>query len=115
MAAPQAVPPPAAAATAAAPVAAPHAGAFADHEDAFRRHYHDAYGDLDYTDYAPAYRFGYDMAYDDRYAGRDFDAAEPELREAYYRRYGYPMSDNLVWNTIRDAVRHAYDHVRMPR
>src|SRR5690606_240055 len=89
---PVAVPPepvaPAVAATAAPPQAAPplasvseprHGGVFADHEDAFRRHYRDAYGDLDYADYAPAYRFGYDMAYDDRYADRDFEALEAEL------------------------------------
>lgn len=87
-------------------------GVFAEHEDTFRRHYHDAYGDLDYADYAPAYRFGYDMAYDERYIDRDFEAAEGELREAYYRRHGYPMSDNLVWHHLRDAVRHAYRHVR---
>jgi hypothetical protein len=106
-----------AAAGAAAGTAAPATTdrAYTDHEDAFRHHYRDAYGDLDYADYAPAYRFGYDMAYDDRYSGRDFDAAEPELREAYYRRHGYPMSDKLVWNSIRDAVRHAYDRVRAPR
>lgn len=87
-------------------------GVFADHEDRFRRHYRDAYGDLDYADYAPAYRFGYDMAYDERYADRDFEDVEPALRETYYRRYGYPMSDNLVWHSVRDAVRHAYRHVR---
>ncbi|HLT45860.1 MAG TPA: PRC-barrel domain-containing protein [Rubricoccaceae bacterium] len=90
-------------------------GVFADHEELFRRHYRDAYGDLDYADYAPAYRFGYDVAYDDRYTDRDFEAIEPELREAYYRRHGYPMSDNLVWNHVREAVRHAYRHARGQR
>ena len=105
---PAAAPPPTA-----APVTT--GGVFADHEDLFRSHYRDAYGDLDYADYAPAYRFGYDMAYEERYAGRDFEALESELRETYYRRHGYPMSDNLVWNSIRDAVRHAYGHARVPR
>ena len=115
MAAPGPMPP---AAAAAGPAEVPRTsgtGGFVDHEDVFRRHYHDAYADLDYADYAPAYRFGYDMAYDDRYAGRDFEDLEPGLREAYYRRHGYPMSDNLVWNSIRDAVRHAYRYARGPR
>ena len=93
----------------------PQGGVFADDEDAFRRHYSDAYGDLDYTDYAPAYRFGYDMAYDDRYADRDFEAVEAELRAGYYRRHGYPMSDNLVWHRVSDAVRHAFTTARTRR
>jgi sporulation protein YlmC with PRC-barrel domain len=100
--------------SAAAPAPAASTGAYTDYEREFHDHYRATYGDrrLDYTDYAPAYRFGYDMAYDDRYAALGFDGAEGQLREAYYRRHGYPMSDNLVWNSIRDAVRHAYEHAR---
>ena len=40
------------------------------------------------------------------------DDAEPDLREAYYRRFGYPMSDNVVWSRVKGAVRHAFDRVR---
>lgn len=87
---------------------------FAAFEDDFRSHYRDAFGDddLDFADYSPAYRYGYDTAYDDRYADRDFADAEPELREAYYRRFGYPMSDNIVWSRVKGAIRHAYERAR---
>ena len=88
------------------------AGGYADFEDDFRSHYRDTYSDLDFADYSPAYRYGYDVAYDDRYAGRGFDDVEPDLRAAYYRRFGYPMSDNIVWSRVKGAVRHAFDRVR---
>lgn len=91
------------------------AAGFAAYDDDFRSHYRDAYrddDDLEYDDYAPAYRAGYDFAYDDRFAGRDYAAAEADLREAYYRRHGYPMSDNLVWSRVKGAVRHAFERAR---
>ncbi len=87
---------------------------FAAYDDDFRSDFRGAYGDTDlaYDDLAPAYRAGYDFAYDDRYADRPWDDAEADLREAYYRRHGYPMSDNVVWSRVKGAVRHAYDRVR---
>lgn len=88
------------------------ASGFGAYEDDFRSHYRDAYGDLDFVDYSPAYRYGYDVAYDDRYTGRDFGDAEADLREAYYRRFGYPMSDNIVWSRVKGAVRYAYERAR---
>ena len=36
----------------------------------FQTHHRTTFGGSDYDTYAPAYRFGYDMGYDDRYAGR---------------------------------------------
>ena len=91
-----------------------NATGFAAYEDGFRSHYRDAFGDddLDFADYSPAYRYGYDAAYDERYTGRDFADAEPDLREAYYRRFGYPMSDNIVWTRVKGAIRHAYEQAR---
>lgn len=90
------------------------ASGFAGFEDRFRTHFRDAYDDddLGYTEYAPAYRYGYDAAYDDRYTGRDFGASEADLKESYYRRHGYPMSDNIIWSRVKGAVRHAYESVR---
>lgn len=109
-----AVPPPAPATEAPAGPAGGGAGAYADYDDDFRAHYRSSYGEggLDYAEYAPAYRFGYDMAYDARYMGRDETAAEADLRAEYYRRYGYPMSDNVVWHSVRGAVLHAYRRAR---
>ncbi len=87
---------------------------YADYEDDFRRHYDSTFGDLDrhYGDYDPAYRFGYDMAYDERFDERDYAASESDLRQLYYRRHGYPMSDSHIWNDVKDAVRHAFDRAR---
>jgi sporulation protein YlmC with PRC-barrel domain len=87
---------------------------YTDLTDSFRSHYDDAYGDRgrDFTDWEPAYRYGYDMAYEADFASRDFDDAEEDLRQGYYRRMGYPMSDRHVWDDVRDAVRRAYEHNR---
>lgn len=83
-------------------------------EDDFRAHHRDAYGDdgLAFDDYSPAYRYGFDAAYDDRYVERPYEDVEPDLREGFYRRFGYPMSDNIVWSRVRGAVRLAYERAR---
>ena len=117
-AAPAATPAPGAMLDEPAPVTAPPpAGGIVEYSDLtpeFRRHYDEAYsqGGRSYDAYEPAYRFGYDMAYDGRFAGRDFEASEAELRQAYYQRHGYPMSDPHIWADVRDAVRHAYHRIR---
>ena len=87
-------------------MAAPAGGIVEYHDLApeFQRHYDDTYrsGGRTYDAYEPAYRFGYDMAYDGRFAGREFEASEAELRQAYYQRHGYPMSDPHLWADVRD-------------
>ena len=90
------------------------AGGYSSFADDFQSNFREHYADsgLDYDDVSPAYRAGYDYAYDDRYSGRSWDDAEADLRADYYRRNGYPMSDNLVWNRVKGAVRHAYDRAR---
>lgn len=87
---------------------------FSGYEDRFRTHFQDSFGDddLGYSEYAPAYRYGYDAAYDDRFRGRDFAASESDLKESYYRRLGYPMSDNIIWSRVKGAVQHAFESVR---
>jgi sporulation protein YlmC with PRC-barrel domain len=87
---------------------------YPDFADGFRQHYDREYGNLDrdYSDWEPAYRFGYDMAFETEYVGREFDAAEEDLRREYYRRMGYPMSDRHVWDDVRNAVQHAFERSR---
>ena len=89
---------------------------YRDYHDDFHEHYGQTYRSLgrDYDAYEPAYRFGYDMAYDGRFAGREFEASEADLRQAYYQRHGDPMSDSHIWADVKAAVRHAYDRVRRP-
>ncbi len=60
----------------------------------------------DYAYYEPGYRYGRDMAADSRYTGRDYAAAEGDLRGSY-------RADNdSLWDDVKDAVRHGYDRAR---
>ena len=62
--------------------------------------------DFIYDDYAPAYRIGYLGAA--RSEGRDFEQAEPQLREQYERvRGGSP----LQWHAARVPAQAAWDRV----
>lgn len=77
-------------------------------EDDFRRQFARTRGDsgLSYEDYAPAYRYGYDMASNPKYRGRDFNQVESELRSDYGRRY--PTN---TWDKMKDSVRYGWDKV----
>lgn len=80
--------------------------ALGDNEEDFRRHYQATYGTSgeDYGTYRPGYEYGYQMANDPRYRGRNFDEVEPELRSDYSRRY-----PNSTWEKIKDSVRYGWD------
>ncbi len=70
----------------------------------FQKRY--ASGDGSYDDYAPAYRYGYDMASNSRYQGRSYDEVESDLRTEYGRQY--PQS---AWEKMKDAVRYGWNKV----
>ena len=57
---------------------------------------------LRYEDYEPAYRWGFENA--ESYRGRQWDAAEPDLRRDWER--GNPGGD---WERFKDAVRRGWD------
>ena len=59
-----------------------------------------------YTDYEPAYRYGYVLATDPRYRDRDWDVIEPEARR------GWSEHGRGTWEEFKDAVRRAWDRVR---
>lgn len=59
-----------------------------------------------YDEYAPAYSYGYDMANDPRYSGRDFDEVESDLRADYGRRY-----PNSAWDRFKNSVQYGWDKV----
>ncbi len=78
---------------------------FPDQE--FRDYYTKTYGSSgNYQDYAPAYRYGYEMANDPRYRGKDFSQVESDLRTDYGRRY-----PNNTWDKMKDSVRYGWDKV----
>jgi stress response protein YsnF len=59
-----------------------------------------------YDEYAPAYRYGYDMANDPRYRGRSFDEVESDLRSDYGRRY-----PNSAWDRFKNSIRYGWDRM----
>jgi stress response protein YsnF len=61
-----------------------------------------------YEQWMPAYRYGYDLARDRRYRGRDFATLETDARAGWERQYGAG-----TWDRVKMAVRHAWDKVRM--
>ena len=60
-----------------------------------------------YEDYEPAYQFGHTLATDERYAGRDWDDFEPDVRDEWSR-----SNPGSAWEEIKAAVRHAWERVR---
>jgi len=55
------------------------------------------------------YRFGYASARDQRYAGRQFEDVEPDLRQDYETRAG---SGGDAWERLREQVREGWSRVR---
>ena len=80
---------------------------FATYSDTFRKHYVTAFGDRGtaYTDYEPAYRYGYELGTNERYRGRDWAALEAEARREWEVRHP------STWARFQDAIRHAWDAV----
>jgi hypothetical protein len=78
------------------------------HEDAYRRHYQDEYGVLgdSYDDYAPAYRYGSNLAADARFRDADWDNIEPHVRTDWEDRY-----PDSAWERFKAAIRHGWDRI----
>jgi hypothetical protein len=81
---------------------------FATYSDDFRKHYVTAFGDRGtaYTDYEPAYRYGYELGTNERYRGRDWTALEADARRDWEGRHP------STWERFKDAIRYGWDKVR---
>jgi hypothetical protein len=79
------------------------------YESDYRTHYNTSYASTGrpYSYYEPAYRYGYMMAMDERYRGRNWSDVEPEVRRQWELEHGHQGA----WEDFKDAVRHAWDHV----
>ena len=66
-------------------------------------------GPESYAHYAPAYRYGYTLATEPRYAGRDWPTIEAEARRDWEARH------QGTWDELKDAVFYGWEHVRGPR
>ena len=60
--------------------------------------------------YRPAYEYGYRMASDDRYRGREWSEVESDLRSDYSTRY-----PDSAWERMKAAVRRGWDKVTASR
>lgn len=80
---------------------------FGYYDTAFHNHFNTMYGtSYQYDQYQPAYRYGYDLATDPRYADRDWMDVEPEARSYWDER------EPGAWERFKDAVQHAWSQVR---
>lgn len=74
----------------------------------FRQHYETSLATTQYPYdyYQPAYRYGYNLASDERYADRGWNEIEPEVRREWERdRPG-------TWEEFKGSVRHAWEEVK---
>jgi len=74
----------------------------------FRTNFTTKYGDRGYTydRYEPAYRYGYTIANDRRYAGKEWSAIESDVRSDWEK------NNQGAWEDFKDSVRYAWDRVR---
>jgi uncharacterized protein (TIGR02271 family) len=93
------------------PVGAGHARearGFDAYDADFRSHYTASLASRGhpYERWSPSYRYGYELAGDRRYAGRDWAAIEPEARRDWEAR------QQGTWDEFKDTIRYAWDKVR---
>jgi hypothetical protein len=93
------------------PVGAEHAWearGFDAYDADFRGHYTTSLASRGhpYERWSPGYRYGYELASDRRYAGRDWAALEPEARR------GWEAQQKGTWEEFKDTVRYAWEKVR---
>jgi uncharacterized protein (TIGR02271 family) len=81
---------------------------FATYNDDFRKHCATAFAGkgVGYTEYEPAYRYGYELGTNERYRGRDWVALEADARRDWEARHPN------TWERFKDAIRYGWDKVR---
>ena len=81
---------------------------FTTYGDDFHTHYVTAFGERGaaYTEYEPAYRYGYDLGTNERYRGRAWAAVEADARREWDARHP------STWDRFQDAIRYGWDTVR---
>jgi uncharacterized protein (TIGR02271 family) len=74
----------------------------------FRGHYRTSLASRGhaYDHWAPAYRYGYELANDQRYAGSDWTVIEPEARGHWEEGH------QGTWEEFKDTIRYAWETVR---
>lgn len=74
----------------------------------FRKHFQKYYADRGYTynQYAPPYRYGYNLAVSPRTRGKDWHAIEAGARRTWEER------NPGTWDQIKDGVQYAWERTR---
>jgi len=82
--------------------------AFEDYDTDFRSDYDSKWTNSGYTydQYSPVYRYGYNLANDDTYRGRDWNDIEMDARRRWEDR------NPGTWDQFKDSVRYAWDRAR---
>lgn len=74
----------------------------------YRNHYATTFGSMgrSYDYYMPAYRYGYQLARDERYRGYDWNRLEMDARRDWESQHR-----DTLWDDVKDAVRHAWHSI----
>lgn len=82
---------------------------FARYENDFRGHFDQSFRSRGgaYEEYAPAYRFGGELAADKRFAGRDWTTIRSEARADWERR-----NPGSTWDRVENAVQYGWEKLR---
>ena len=82
-----------------------------DYDTDYRQDFNTRYANrgLSYDTYAPAYQFGNTYASDQRYAGRDWNDVESDMRNDWMSR------GHGKWEDFKDSVRYGWDKIRGKR
>jgi len=74
----------------------------------FRTHFQTTYANSGYTydQYAPTYRYGYNLASSERTRGKDWNAIQADARQTWEER------NPGTWEQFKDSIRYAWDKAR---
>lgn len=75
----------------------------------FRNHFQTNYANRGrtYDEYEPAYRYGYTLANDARYRGRDWNTIEADARRDWAQNH-----KDSAWEDFKDAVRYSWERAK---
>lgn len=78
------------------------------YDTGWRTHYNQNYGSTGrkYDYYQPGYRFGYDVANNTRYSGRDWDLIETDIRR------DWEATGRGAWEDFKDSIRYGWNEVK---
>jgi len=78
---------------------------FSSYETDFRSNYNRSYGNsgMTYDQYAPAYKYGYDLQNDPRYRGKDWNSVQSDVQRDWESR------QPGTWEKFSNAIRYSWD------